>query len=108
MIELSQLNIIVILGIITMSICVILGCTVVYLAHTLTKYRDFYDKREKFLIHAIMAKHLTELGQWQKELNMTEQGMIKNTKLENDLAKYAAKISQNESSSDGMAGIPVG
>jgi hypothetical protein len=102
MISISQ-EMLLILGGIIVSIIAAFGSVLVYLTRTLVQHRDFYNKREKWLISAIIAKDLPELGNYGTAALREPGDDLKQTELENDLAINAQKLmtrSQEE-------GIPI-
>ena len=54
--------------------------------------RDRSFKRERSLIHRVMAKSITELADTHEVLNTTSAESIKKIELENELATKAVKI----------------
>ena len=68
-------------------------CTLILLLLVMLYYeRDRSFKRERSLIHRIMAKSITELAETHDVLNTSPADSIKRVALENELATKAVKI----------------
>lgn len=80
---------------IVLVICLLMigiGSLLIYLTRTLVQHRDFYNKREKWLISAIMAKDFPEFANYVRNIEKTAEDDLKQTKAENDLALNAQKL----------------
>jgi hypothetical protein len=90
----TTLPILITLGAIIVFLVIVFGLLTLYLTRTLVQHREFYNKREKWLISAIMAKDLPELAHTANAIMRTPEDDLRQTELENELAINAQELIQ--------------